>query len=272
METIINHDKVILDAIGNALDFFDNNIINPEGISKKESNRDLVTHWDILIEKLIIDKLSKTIFPIIGEETANDIELNSKSWVIDPIDGTTNFISGIPFYGISIGLIEKDNFITGAFGMPKTKELFYILKDIAYYNEKKIEPIAPSNIENSLIASSFSSKSLNDKFEEREKEFLTFGKLNDFSRGCLRTGSAATNICYAAIGRFQAAYGINAKIWDIAGAMAIDQKASCQIQIQKSVGTFYYNYIIGRGSVVDEIASVLNNFDLIDVRNIIKIN
>jgi myo-inositol-1(or 4)-monophosphatase len=272
MKAIRNNEIILLEAIGSALEFFDNNIKDVGAFSKKESNRDLVTQWDVLIEELIIRKLLETKIPIIGEETAINTEYNTKAWIIDPIDGTTNFISGNPFYGISVGLIENGNFTLGAFGMPKTKELFYILNNAAYYNQKKIEFLAPSNMENSLISCSFSSESLNIESELREKEFITFGRINDLSRGCLRTGSAATNICYTMIGKFQATYGINAKIWDIAGALAIAQKSGCHIQMQKSEVKDCYNYIVGSESVVDEIASKLSNFDLIDMQKIIKIN
>jgi len=266
-----DNEIILLEAIGYALDFFDNNIKDAGTFSKKETNRDLVSRWDVLIEEMLKQKLKESNIPIIGEETANDTEYKSEAWVIDPIDGTTNFVSGIPFYGISVGLIENGNFILGGFGMPKTKELFYILNNCAYYNEKKIELLPGNNIEDSLISCSFSSKAIKNDIDVRKSEFLAFGTLNDLSRGCLRTGSAATNICYTSIGKFQASYGLNARIWDIAGALAIAQKSGCQIQIQKIDAT-YYNYIVGHGSVVEEISNTLTKFSLIDPSKINIIN
>lgn len=270
MKAKTNCEIILLEAIGLALDFFDNNIKDAGSFTKKTTNRDLVSRWDILIEEIIKEKLSETNIPIIGEETANNTEYSNQAWVIDPIDGTTNFISGIPFYGISVGLIKDGEFSLGAFGMPKTKELFYVLNDNAFYNEKKIESLPSHSIDNSLISCSFSSKSFK-KSHERDKEFIGFGTLNDLSRGCLRTGSAATNICYTAIGKFQAAYGLNAKIWDIAGGLAFARRAGCQIQIQKIDDT-KFNYIVGNGVVVEEIAKILTDFSLIDPQQTIKIN
>jgi myo-inositol-1(or 4)-monophosphatase len=97
-------------------------------------------------------------------------------------------------------------------------------------------------------------------------EYELFGQLNDSTRGMLRTGSASINICYVAAGRLQSAYGINNRIWDVAGPLAIAQKAGADIYIEVRDNPSYVNYVAGVPGVADKIAKLLKEKDLADVK------
>lgn len=249
-------------AVGDALLYF-NDISNFTLENKeKDTARDLVSSMDMLIQKFIEKELEKTHIPFLSEEMVNDINLYRKAkelWVLDPIDGTTNFIHKIKYFGIALGLIKNGIPVAGVFGMPETKELFYtISENTAYLNEVKLN-IINKDLSKSLIAASFSSKKYLSK-EERNLEFQLFGEINDSSRGCLRMGSATVNICYTAASRFGACYGHNNFIWDIAAGVAIAKAAGCEVYLSNVDDDFKISYVIGAPDVAKEIKDKMENY------------
>ncbi len=237
-------------------------------VKVKDSNRDLVTELDVAIEKNIRDILNASGHHIIGEETSNGdtlhISRSEKTWFIDPIDGTTNMISSLPFYSISVGLVHRFDFVVGAVIVPMQKELFFTMGDSGSFMNDKALKSGSADLQNSLIAVAFSSKSSNDAL--RKKEYELFGMLNDRSRGCLRIGSASINICYVAAGRFQSAYGLSNKIWDVAGAIAVAARAGCRVYVEWIEGTNRINYVVGEQGVADKIAEMLTSRKMADVK------
>ena len=91
----------------------------------------------------------------------------------------------------------------------------------------------------------------------REAEFRAFGLINDRSRGCVRLGSAATSICYAAAGKVGASYGINCKLWDVAAALAVARAANCKVLTTTASAPLALSFVVGHGDVVGEIQSIL---------------
>ena len=96
-----------------------------------------------------------------------------------------------------------------------------------------------------LVAASFASGP-----ENRARQYELFGEINDRTRGCLRLGSAAANICLAAANRLQAAYGLDAKLWDVAGALAVAIGAGCQVDVAPSRSGLGLDYIVGSSETV----------------------
>jgi myo-inositol-1(or 4)-monophosphatase len=233
----------------------------------KGTPRDLVTDLDLIIERLIINILKDSGYRIVGEETTKNDDLGMPpqelTWVIDPIDGTTNMVSSIPYYATSIGLICNTQFLVGAIAIPTLKEIFFTFGDKGSFLNGKNIKITPIELKDSLIAVGFSGNSHDEKF--RRQEFEMFGVLNDKSRGCLRLGAASINICYVAANRFQAAYGIFNQIWDVAGALAVARQAGCNIYIEWINGTTGINYVVGPPGVADEIAGLLKSKKIADV-------
>lgn len=228
-------------------------------VRTKESRRDLVTELDIEIEGRIRAALASSPYRIVGEESFRSEEPplggEDTAWLVDPVDGTANLVSSVPFYAVSVGLVSRLRFVAGAVVVPPQKELFFTMGDQgAYLNDKTLKA-AGTALEDSLVAAAFSGKAL--RRESREREFSLFGRVNDRSRGCLRLGSAAVNICYAAAGRLQAAYGLGNRLWDVAGALAVASRAGCRVYVGWAGEPFIVNYVAGAPGVADELAAMI---------------
>jgi len=224
----------------------------------EESPRDIVTELDNKIEKRITEVLKTSGYRIIGEEMGKNKNLKIAGgkpvWLIDPIDGTMNLISSVPFYAVSVGLLIDSKFVVGAVAIPPQKEIFFTMGDRgSFLNGRALRKVQPVCLERSLIAVAFSGNNPNQL--ERKQEYDLFGIINDKSRGCLRLGSATTNICYVAAGRLQAAYGIDSKIWDVAGALAVALQVGCHLYLGWQEGSIKLDYVVGAPEVTDEIAN-----------------
>ncbi len=184
---------------------------------------DFVTHVDKTSEKKIIESL-KNILPEAGfiaeEGTANN-KGDKYNWVIDPLDGTTNFIHGITPFAISIALMENDKTILGVVHELGLNECFYAWKDSpAYLNGEKIKVSDKNSVEKSLIATGFPYYD----YERLEPFMKTMEYFMQHSRGLRRLGSAATDLVYVACGRFEAFYEYSLNPWDVAaGAFIVEQ-------------------------------------------------
>ncbi len=234
--------------------------------STKESLRDIVTNVDRLIEQRIMRSLEKSNFKIFGEEYIGDDRLPEGDffWAIDPIDGTVNFLNDLHYYALSVGLcrfkvgsdLESE---IGTVYLPKLNKVFYNLdRDKALCGGKKIF-CKDSLLKDSLVTACFSGK----KGEEtlRSKQYQVFGLVNDSSRGCLRLGSAASQICFTAEGKFQATYGFGAKIWDVAGAFAIARASGCHV-LSNVNSDHTVDFIVGGPTVVGELVKLFGEANL----------
>jgi len=187
-----------------------------------KGENDLVTDADRKSEKILVDFISK-IFPdygIIAEEGSNK-EKNSKyRFIIDPLDGTTNFAHKYPFYSISIGLLKDDEPIIGIVYAPHFEEMFYAGKGMgAFLNGKKISVSETQNIKDSLLVTGFAYQL--DKYDNLDY----FRKIIKKSRGVRRDGSAALDLCYVANGRFDGFWELGLHPWDQAAGAVILREA-----------------------------------------------
>ena len=172
-------------------------------ISKK-GPKDFVTNADKKVEQALIKELSKKKYSIISEETGTIIkENNNNFWIIDPIDGTTNFLNGIPHFAISIALKIKNEIISGVIYDPIKDEMFYAEKNNgAYLNNKRIRVSKKNNLDNCLFASG------------GKNEIKT--KLN-----IRKFGSASLDLAYVAAGRYDGYWQRELSYWDIAAGIII---------------------------------------------------
>ncbi len=175
----------------------------------KKGPKDFVTNSDTKVEKIIIEELNKARpnYSIISEEIG--IKKNkdlSNTWIIDPIDGTINFLHGIPHFAISIALQSKDEIICGLIFDPIKNELFYAEKDNgAFFNNQRIRVSKKNDINECLFA---------------------LGKTeNKFDFTYRRTGCAALDMAYVASGRFDGYFQKKLNIWDIAAGLVIVKEA-----------------------------------------------
>ena len=175
---------------------------------------DFVTNADIKAEKIIIEELikSKRNYSIISEESEKNIINNKdKSWIIDPIDGTTNFLHGVPHFSISIALKTINEITSGLIFDPIKNEMFYAEKNNgAYCNNKKIKVSNKKNLENCLFATGGQSSK-----EIKTKKNITIRN----------SGSAALDMAYVAAGKFDGYFQKNLNIWDIAAGIIIVKEA-----------------------------------------------
>jgi fructose-1,6-bisphosphatase/inositol monophosphatase family enzyme len=214
----------------------------------KVSIRELVTNKDLEVNKFLIKGLKKTKIPVLSEESRafNSIYNKKKIWVLDPIDGTVNYINNSPNFGISIGLVNNKNFTFGIVCLPAHSQLYFNTSDKKCYMNGISLTHKHKKISDSLIAVSLGNF-------PSDKEMLLFKNINNLSWGCLRTGSTSMNICWTAINRFQVSYGFNINIWDAAGALAIAKSSGCKVLINKKKNSNMLDFIVGSNNAVKKI-------------------
>jgi len=178
-------------------------------VSKKGPS-DFVTNSDLKTEKIIIEELKKAKphYSIISEE--NGIEDNkdkNNTWIIDPIDGTVNFLHGIPHFAISIALKSKEEIISGIIFDPIKNEMFYAEKDNgAYFNNQRIRVSKKNEINDCL--------------------FVTGGKIKkEPDLPYRKSGCAALDMAYVASGRYDGYFQNNLNLWDIAAGILLVKEA-----------------------------------------------
>ena len=175
---------------------------------------DFVTNADKKAEKIIIEELSKSRkkYSIISEEDGSQNNLDKNNvWIIDPIDGTTNFLHGVPHFAISIALKSNNEIVSGLIYDPIKDEMFYAEKNNgAYFNNQRIKVSKKKKIENCL----FSTGGSNIKKSYSANNMVT-----------RKTGSAALDMAYVAAGRFDGYFQKNLNIWDIAAGIILVKEA-----------------------------------------------
>lgn len=190
---------------------------------KYKGERDLVTYVDQTAEKRIVASLSK-LMPDAGfitEEVTIPNESKEFTWIIDPLDGTTNFIHGVPFFSVSIALMHFEKVILGVVYNPGMGECFHSFEGgSVYLNDKPIAVSQIYSLGDALIATGFPHDELPDvkSYMELLKVFV------DHSHGVRRFGSAALDLAYVACGRFDAFFESGLNSWDVAaGAFFVKQ-------------------------------------------------
>lgn len=203
-----------------------------------------VSYVDKGAEELIVNELKK-LLPQAGfiaeEGTASDNGETLK-WIIDPLDGTTNFIHGLPPYAVSIALMENQQVVSGVVYEVTLDECFYTWKGgAAFCNGKIIKVSETQRVKDSLIATGFPYYDY-----DRLKSYLsTMEFFMKESHGMRRIGSAATDLAYVACGRFEAFYEYSLSPWDVAAGAFLVQQAGGTV----TDFTGGDNYIFGREMV-----------------------
>jgi len=204
----------------------------------KKGPKDFVTKTDKRVEKILIEELSKSKknFSFITEESGKILNKNKDVfWVIDPIDGTTNFLHGIPHFAISVALQIENEIIIGLISDPIKNEIFYAEKgNGSYINNSRVRVSNKSNLDDCLFASNNDGiKSIHPKLNLRN------------------TGCAALDLAYVGCGRLDGYFHNNINLWDVAAGKIIIEEAGGQVNN-------IYNYKINK---IDIRASNSNIFD-----------
>jgi len=189
---------------------------------------DLVSYVDKTAEGIIVNGL-EAILPEAGfiTEEQTTTKLGERyNWIIDPLDGTTNFIHGLPVFSVSIALKEYDELIMGVVYEVNQDECFYAWKGApAYLNGNEIKVSQAPAISNSLLATGFPYYD----FEKQPQYIALFTHLMKSCHGLRRLGSAAVDLAYTACGRFDAYYEYNLNSWDVAAGIVIVRQAGGQV-------------------------------------------
>ena len=213
-------------------------------VSKKGPN-DFVTNSDIKTEQIIIDELKKAKpnYSILSEEKG--IENNkdeNNTWIIDPIDGTINYLHGIPHFAISIALKSYDQIIAGLIYDPIKDEMFYAEKNNgAYFNNQRIKVSKKNKIEDCL--------------------FVAGSKINYDNELLIRnSGCAALDMAYVASGRYDGYFQKNINLWDIAAGIIIVEEAGGILNKINLSNINDLKIIASNNSINNELIQKLKNF------------
>jgi len=200
---------------------FDQAVVEIKGLN------DLVSYVDKTSESMLVKGLS-AILPgsgFIAEEGSGG-GLGAYNWIIDPLDGTTNFVHGIPCYAISVGLEHAGEIILGVVHEVARNESFCAIRgEGAYLNGVKIQVSKATRLQDTLIATGFPV----NNFDRMSAVCACLEYFMRHTHGVRRIGAAAVDLCYLACGRVDAFYEYNLKPWDVAAGALIAKEAGAQV-------------------------------------------
>jgi|TARA_B100001029_G_scaffold178109_1_gene184101 myo-inositol-1(or 4)-monophosphatase len=190
---------------------------------------DFVTASDKRVEKILIEELKKTDYSFLTEESGTiEGKIKEKRWIIDPIDGTFNFLNGLPHFAISIAYEEKSEIVSGIIFDPIKNEMYFAEKgNGAFLNNSRIRVSNKSDFKNACMVTG------GPKFasEKRESILNEYKKISMEVRGSIRkTGSAALDLAYIAAGRYDAYWQRELNYWDIAAGIIIVKESGGYIE------------------------------------------
>ncbi len=221
---------------------------------------DIVTEMDTKAENLIIKTLKNT-FPdhgILTEESQEQKTNSEYRWIIDPLDGTTNYSHGFPVFCVSIALEKNGEIILGVVYNPMLNELFTAEKGKgAYLNNKKIKVSDIKELTKSLLATGFPY----DVRTSEQNNIANFARFAVKAQAIRRAGSAALDMCYVACGRFDGFWELKLKPWDTAAAMLIINEAGGMVTDFKGNPFSFYSgeTLASNGLIHAEMIDILQN-------------
>ena len=224
--------------------------------SKKVSYKgivDLVTDVDNLCEERIVSIITRR-FPehsILAEELGGIAKESDYKWIIDPIDGTTNFYHSYPFFSVSVAVEYKGEIVAGVVYDPVKKELFHSVKGRgAFLNEKRLHVSEVKAIEQSLLSTGFP-YDLRSSSENNIDNWIKFIRRAQAVR---RDGSAALDLCYVAAGRFDGFWEIKLKPWDVAaGSLMIREAGGAVTDFHGNPYSIYTDNIVASNTHIHKL-------------------
>jgi len=248
--------EVILDHLGNS----------PKAVVK-ESISSVVTEADLASEKVILEILGNASGPsnMITEESGYMNHGSLYTWVVDPLDGTSNFAAGLPWFGVIIALFREQEPILGGMYLPVENQLYFTASGSgAWKNEQAVHCTGSEILSENLVAYSFDFS--NDPGKTRS-EMELMERLSQKVRN-IRSTNALTDLCYTADGRIGSAINQTTKIWDIAVSWLLIREAGgivtdingATIEFNLSADDFNRNYtIVASGSGIHrQIIDIIN--------------
>lgn len=193
----------------------------------KSSATDVATEWDRASEDFLVGELAlrRPDDAVIAEEGSQTAGSSGITWLIDPIDGTTNFLYDLPGYAVSIAAADAEGPLAGAVYLPVTDELFTAGRGAgAYRNGEAITPTAETDPRRALVATGFS-YSVERRRAQARRAAVLLGEVRDIRR----LGAASVDLCYTAMGRLDAYYEEGLMPWDLAAGWLIAVEAGATV-------------------------------------------
>jgi len=191
---------------------------------------DFVTRADLAAEKIIREELmeARPTYGFLGEETGEvEGQDPTRRWIVDPLDGTTNFLHGLPHWAVSIALEHKGQIVAGVVYDPTKDELFFAEKGAgAWMNETRIRASVRHRIDESIYATGI-------PFATRPELPATLKDLAALMPACAgvrRFGSASLDLAYVAAGRFDGFWERDLRVWDVAAGIVIAKEAGAIVE------------------------------------------
>lgn len=227
---------------------------------EEKSAHNLVTEVDKAAEALLFEKLS-TLYPeagFLGEEGNSKKGTSDYQWIVDPIDGTSNFVHNLPLYSTSIALAKGNDVVLGVVNDIAHNTNYHAVKgDGAFANNVAIRVSTSQKVYDSLFVTGF-------PYEEKQlDEFLDIYKyLIRNSRGVRRLGSAAIDLCYVAHGKFEAFYEIGLQPWDVAAGSLIVSEAGGHVSSINGTNNFLFGktLLATNSHIHTEFSEILHTF------------
>ncbi len=220
---------------------------------------DIVTEVDIASQSYAVNAVKKA-FPdhsILAEEDGLNIHKGSKfKWIIDPLDGTTNYAHGIPIFCFSAALEVNSEIVLGCAYNPISKELFFATEGGgAYFNGKRVHVSKTTIFERSLLATGFPY----DKKSNPDNNFNHFRDISINIRGIRRLGSAVLDLCYTASGFLDGYWELNLNPWDMASGSLMIKEAGGEVTDFCKMPLDIYNrrILASNGLIHDELSRIL---------------
>jgi len=252
--------QIAVEAALEAGKFLKENVGNIKSIERKigqETN--LVTEIDKQSEAMIIRKIFE-YFPshaILGEEGGSSVQQSDYRWIIDPLDGTTNFTHGLPLFSVTIGIEHQGEMIAGVVYDPNAEELFTAEKGKgAFLNGKKISVSSTDTLINSLVVTGFP-YNVKENPDNVIQHFINFLPV---TQGVRRLGSAAIDLAYVACGRFDGYWEVFLNPWDKAAGVLIVQEAGGMVTNfynEKNNTVFNPNTIATNGRIHQQMLDII---------------
>jgi myo-inositol-1(or 4)-monophosphatase len=225
-------------------------------IEAKTGFNNLVSYVDKQAERSLVDRLQKLLpqAGIIAEEGTGS-RAAEYNWIIDPLDGTTNFMHGMPVFAISLALARIDEVVMGVVHEVNRNETFHSVKGSPAYCDRQPLRVSPvSHLDQSLLATGF-------PYYHSDKQDAYLGIIKEFllkTHGIRRLGSAATDLAYVAAGRFEGFFEYNLNPWDVAAGAFLVQQAGGYVTDFSGGGNFLHGgQIIAANAVHAEMLEVI---------------
>lgn len=218
---------------------------------------DLVTQTDVAVEKLLLERLPLLLpgSTVLAEESHTTLTPGELTWIIDPVDGTTNYAHGLPMVAVSVALWRGGRVVLGAVFAPVLGELFWAVRGQgAYLNGMPISVSSEESMQASLIATGFPYSF----HTEIDTVCARFRRVLLASQGVRRYGSAAIDLAYTACGRFDGYYETGLKPWDTAAGWLLVEEAGGRISaLRGDYGLGEHMIVATNGPIHEDLLGLL---------------